>query len=74
MERPDLDDLLERARNGDAEAVQRIVLMLDPILRKHSRMVGDDDAYSELVEWLLKAIEKYPGHPSDRLRHPQPPT
>lgn len=72
MEGAYLSHLLKRAGNGDAEAVRQIVQMLDPVLRRHSRTVGDDDAYSELVEWLLRAIGKYTGRRSDQSRHPDP--
>jgi len=53
--------LLENARCGDPRAVEGIVLMLELALRKLSSVVADDDAHSELVEWLLRAVKKYPG-------------
>ncbi len=65
----DFPHVLERARQGDAEAVQRIVVMLEPTLQKQSALAGDDDAYSDLVVWLLKAIRKYPGVPETWVRH-----
>lgn len=61
MEASDFARLLENARWGDPRAVESIVLMLEPALRKLSAMVADDDSYSELVEWLLRAVKKYPG-------------
>lgn len=66
MQASNFAQLLERARCGDTESVEHIVVMLEPALRKLPAMVADDDSYSELVEWLLKAVKKYPDAPIRR--------
>lgn len=53
--------LLRRARSGDPEAVRQVIAVLEPTLRKNARMVRTDDAYSDLVVWLLEALGKYRG-------------
>lgn len=55
--------MLSRAQRGDEEALQQIIIALEPSLRRQASLAEDDDAYSYLVEWLLKAIKKYPGAP-----------
>lgn len=55
--------LLHRARSGDPEATMRVIAILEPTLRKNARMARTDDAYSDLLVWLLKALRKYRGPP-----------
>lgn len=66
MRNVNISHLLERARRGDARAIEQIVDRLEPLLRKYSSQLGYDDARSELVEWLLKAIHAYPLASRDR--------
>lgn len=53
-------DLIRRAQYGGTEAMHQMIVQLDPILRKYSGTAADDEAYSELAEWLVIAVRKYP--------------
>lgn len=52
-------DVLRKAQQGDQEAIMTVIEVLEPCLKRGARIVGDDDAYSDLVVWLLRALRKY---------------
>jgi hypothetical protein len=60
MRNTSFSHLLERAKHGDAEAIRQVVDRLEPLVRKYSWRLGYADARSELIEWLLRAIHRYP--------------
>ena len=54
-----LKDLIIRAKQGDEDALNEVVGRFLPIISKHSRRLGYEDACSELVEWIINAIQRY---------------
>lgn len=57
----EFDDLLDRAKMGDKEAVEEIYQMYRPLLIKNSLDFGvfDEDLYQELSHTLLLCINKF---------------
>lgn len=50
---------------------KQVVDRLEPLLRKYSSRLGYDDARSELIEWVLRAIQRYPLASPRPIPHPQ---
>ena len=52
------EDLLRRAKEGEAEAIQQIHRMYRPLLIKNAMELGifDEDLYQELCAALLQCI------------------
>jgi len=59
MEKPTLHELIVKAKCGDQEAISEIVTRFIPIIRKYSRQLGYEEAYSDLVEWMVRSINRY---------------
>ncbi|CCQ92481.1 hypothetical protein CULT_100018 [[Clostridium] ultunense Esp] len=60
MERsPKLRELMVRAKSGDLEALEQIISKLNPMIKKISRDLGYDEAYSDLVLWVVNAVHRY---------------
>ncbi len=57
--KPKLKELMAKAKNGDAEAMAQLVYRLTPLVRKHSRRLGYDEANSDLIVWIVEAIHRY---------------
>ena len=55
------EDLLRRAKEGDAEAIKEIHLMYRPLLIKNAMEVGvfDEDLYQELCAALMQCIRMF---------------
>ena len=55
------EDLLRRAKEGDAEAIKEIHLMYRPLLIKNAMEFGvfDDDLYQELCAALMQCIRMF---------------
>ncbi|TEB15567.1 hypothetical protein Psfp_02062 [Pelotomaculum sp. FP] len=56
---PKLRELIIKAKSGDAEATAQLVCRLAPLVRKHSRRLGYDEAHSDLTAWIVEAIQRY---------------
>lgn len=54
-----LRELIERAKNGDQEALERIIYKFNPLIKKMCRDLGYDEAYSDLVLWVVNAVHRY---------------
>ena len=54
-----ISGLIVRAKSGDQEALTQIVQRFQPILKKYSHRIGNDDAYSDLVIWIINAVKRY---------------
>ncbi len=54
-----LSELIARAKSGDQEALAQVVERFQPILKKYSRRLDNDDAYSDLVTWIISAVKRY---------------
>lgn len=54
-----LKDLIHAAQQGDKEAATEIIRRFLPVLKKYSRQLGDEETFSDLVLWLLTAIQHY---------------
>lgn len=54
--------LLLLARSGNQDALEKLVLMYDPLLSNAARIDGvfDEDLYQELRIVLLKCIQTFP--------------
>lgn len=57
--KPSLRKLITQAKNGDAEATAQLVSRLIPLVKKQSRRLGYDEAYSDLVTWIVEAVHRY---------------
>ncbi|MGX7417864.1 helix-turn-helix domain-containing protein [Carnobacterium gallinarum] len=57
----DLYRLIEQAKNGDEEAMSKLVLQFDKLLKKLSRNRGiiDEDCYQCLSERFIQAVRKF---------------
>ena len=57
----DFVHLLQNAQKGDAESMQKILEMLEPMLKKNSIVQEryDEDLYQELIIRSLKAIKSF---------------
>lgn len=57
----DFEDLLRRAKEGDAEAIKEIHLMYRPLLIKNAMEFGvfDEDLYQELCAALMQCIRMF---------------
>jgi DNA-directed RNA polymerase specialized sigma24 family protein len=55
------EDLLRRAKEGDAEAIKEIHLMYRPLLIKNAMEFGvfDEDLYQELCAALMQCIRMF---------------
>jgi len=54
-----LSELIARVKSGDQEAIAQIVERFQPLLKKYGYRFGSDDAYSDLVIWMINAIKCY---------------
>lgn len=59
MDEPSLLILINKAKTGDTEAMMQIVRRFTPLLKKHSSQLGYDEAYSDLVMWIVTAVNRY---------------
>jgi len=54
-----LSELIARAKNGDQEALVQVIERFLPIIKKYSRDLDNDEAYSDLVTWIIAAVKRY---------------
>jgi len=54
-----LSELIARAKNGDQEALAQIIKRFQPIIKKYGHRFGNDDAYSDLIIWLINTVKRY---------------
>jgi len=54
-----LTELIARAKNGDQEAFAQVVERFLPIVKKYSRDLDHDEAYSDLIAWIIVAVSRY---------------
>jgi len=50
---------MAQAKKGSTKAMIQMIERFMPMLKKYSRLLGYEDAYHELVEWMIKAIKRY---------------
>lgn len=57
----DFDVLLERAKDGNSEAMMEIIEMYKPLLIKNALVNGrfDEDLYQELVSTLIVCVQRF---------------
>lgn len=55
-------ELLLRAKASDKAAMQQIIEMYRPLMRKYAKVNGvlDEDLYQEMVYHVILCIRKYP--------------
>lgn len=51
--------LISKAQNGDQDAVAELVHRFIPAVKKYSRWMGYEEAYADLVVWLVSNVHKY---------------
>ncbi|SFG98619.1 hypothetical protein SAMN05660649_03401 [Desulfotomaculum arcticum] len=54
-----LTELIARAQNGDQEALAQVVERFLPIVKKYSHDLDHDEAYSDLIAWIVVAVNRY---------------
>lgn len=62
MERtPSFDEILRRAQIGEKLAMQQLIDMYDPVIKKHSifNSTFDEDCYQYLVIRFIKEVRKF---------------
>ena len=52
-----LSTLVKRAKGGDQEALAQIVERFQPVMKNYGRRLGNDDAYYDLVIWIIGAVK-----------------
>lgn len=61
-----LRKLIDNAQKGDDEALTQIIVRFTPAIKKHSHQLGYDEAYSDLVLWMITAVKHYRPRNSNR--------
>lgn len=51
-------DLLEKAQQGDKNAMQELIDRFQPLLRKYARKLGYDDAYEDCLLFFIELVKK----------------
>ncbi len=59
IEKPSLLSLINQAKKGDTTAMIQIVHRFTPLIRKYSSQLGYDEAYSDLIIWIVTAVHQY---------------
>ncbi|MGI6486571.1 MAG: helix-turn-helix domain-containing protein [Tepidanaerobacteraceae bacterium] len=54
-----LKELIFKAQNGDKDALNEVIERFKPIINKYAHRLGSEDAFSEIVEWIINATMKY---------------
>lgn len=54
-----LRGMVLRVRNGDIEALTKLLYCLYPLVKKYGRQLGYTGACSDLILWLLHAVDHY---------------
>ncbi|OPX93569.1 MAG: hypothetical protein A4E53_00212 [Pelotomaculum sp. PtaB.Bin104] len=57
--KPKLRELIAKVKNCEEDAVLEVVHRFIPLVKKYSRRVGYDEACSNLVVWIMKAVHRY---------------
>jgi len=51
--------LIVNAQNGDQDSVVNLVHRFIPTVKKYSRRMGYEEAYADLIAWMVNAVHKY---------------
>ena len=54
-----LNELITRAKSGDQEALVQVIERFLPIVKKYSRELDSDEAYYDLIAWIVLAVNRY---------------
>lgn len=57
--KPKLRELIVQVKNGEEDAILEVVHRFTPLIRKYCRRMGYDEACSDLVVWIVKAVHRY---------------
>lgn len=57
MNQPRLRVLIEKAQNGDIEALMQLINRFMPLVKKHSHGIADDEA--TLILKMTEAVKRY---------------
>jgi DNA-directed RNA polymerase specialized sigma subunit len=66
-ERVKFRNLIANAQNGDQDAIVQLVHRFIPLIKRHSRRMGYEEAYADLIAWTVNAIHKYQLHDDTEL-------
>jgi DNA-directed RNA polymerase specialized sigma subunit len=61
-EKPRLKELIAMVASGNQDALSQLVHRFIPIIKKYSHQLGYDEAYADLVIWVIEAVYRY--HPN----------
>lgn len=61
-QKPKLRELIAEANCGSEEALFQLVHRFIPVVKKYSRRLGYEEAYADLVMWIIKAVRRYEPH------------
>lgn len=59
VEKPKIKTLITEAQKGDQDAVVLLVRRFIPVVKKYSRWMGYEEAYADLVVWIVSTVNKY---------------
>lgn len=59
VDKPKIKNLIIKAQSGDQDAVLQLVRRFIPIIKKYSRWMGYEEAYADLVVWIVSRAHKY---------------
>lgn len=51
--------LIANAQKGDQDALVQLVHRFTPVAKKYSRTMGYEEAYADLIVWIVSAVLKY---------------
>lgn len=58
-EKTRLKGLIIEAQKGNQDAVAQLIHRFMPAITRYSRSMGYDEAYADLIAWLIGSINKY---------------
>ncbi|MGV8146977.1 MAG: helix-turn-helix domain-containing protein [Alkaliphilus sp.] len=67
MENKEIKVIFERAKKGNKEAIEKILILFEPLIRKHSLENGsiNEDYFQELSLKLIKCIQVFKHEPKE---------
>lgn len=51
--------LISNVQNGDQDAVAELIHRFIPIVKKYSRWMDYEEAYADLIAWIVSTVHKY---------------
>ncbi|WP_040412982.1 helix-turn-helix domain-containing protein, partial [Desulfosporosinus sp. OT] len=54
-----LESLILKAKSGERNALSQIIERFNPVLKKYCSSLEYEDAYNDLVIWMIRAVKQY---------------